>query len=109
MYKRLSEIIIVITMLSLVITGCTSQASNIGLAKEDDRKNDVENIGSDFVVAQVGSYDSADTAVVLSVAQDIGYVTFMNITTGKQYTLSYDGTTYVKVLCQCLRCRQEIL
>ena len=32
----------------------------------------------------------------MSVDMEIEYVTFMNIATGKQYTLSYDGTTYVK-------------
>ena len=92
MYKRLASTITLVMILALIITGCTSQASNIGLAREKDQKS----IGTDFVVAEVGSYDSADTAVVLSVAADIGYVTFMNIATGKQYTLSYDGTTYVK-------------
>ena len=92
MYKRLTSIITLVMILTLIITGCTSQASNIGLARENDQKS----VGTNFVVAQVGSYDSADTAVVLSVAADIGYVTFMNIATGKQYTLSYDGTTYVK-------------
>lgn len=92
MYKRLASSITLVTILALIITGCTSQASNVGLAREKDQKS----VGTDFVVTQVGSYDSADTAVVLSVATDIGYVTFMNIATGKQYTLSYDGTTYVK-------------
>lgn len=90
--KRLSEAAILITALALMITGCTSQASNVGHARENNR----ESIGSDFVVAEVGSYDSADTAVVVSVDTDIEYVTFMNIATGRQYTLSYDGTTYVK-------------
>ncbi|MBD5520692.1 MAG: PEGA domain-containing protein [Lachnospiraceae bacterium] len=92
MYKRLVSVVSVITILALIITGCTSQASNIGLAREGNKKT----VASDFVVTEVGSYDSVDTAVVLSIAQDIGYVTFMNIATGRQYTLSYDGTTYVK-------------
>lgn len=92
MYKRLVSVVSVITILALIITGCTSQASNIGLAREGNKKT----VASDFVVTEVGSYDSVDTAVVLSIAQDIGYVTFMNIATGRQYTLSYDGTTYIK-------------
>lgn len=93
MYKRLSGIFTAIMIVALVITGCTSEASNIGHAKEGDQKT---TIGTDFVVAEVGSYDSADTAVVLSVDEEIEYITFMNIATGKQYTLAYDGTTYVK-------------
>ncbi len=92
MYKRLSAFVTGVMILALVITGCTSQASNIGLARE----NDQDTIGTDFVVAEAGSYDSADTAVVLSTDFDSGNITFMNIATGKQYTLSYDGTTYVK-------------
>ena len=92
MYKRLSAFVTIIMILTLIITGCTSQASNIGLARESDRNT----VGTDFVVAQVGSYDSADTAVVISVEPETGSVTFMNIESGKQYTLSYDGTTYVK-------------
>lgn len=92
MYKRLSAFITIVMILALVITGCTSQASNIGLARENDR----DTIGTDFIVAEAGSYDSADTAVVLSTDLDGGNITFMNIATGKQYTLSYDGTTYVK-------------
>ncbi|MCM1252415.1 MAG: PEGA domain-containing protein [Clostridium sp.] len=92
MYKRLSVITTAFMILALTITGCTSQASNIGLAREKDPNA----IGTDFVVAEVGSFDSADTAVVVSTDMENGYVTFMNIATGKQYTLSYDGTTYVK-------------
>ncbi|MCM1040208.1 MAG: PEGA domain-containing protein [Ruminococcus sp.] len=92
MYKRLSAFVTTIMILTLVITGCTSQASNIGLARENDR----DTVGTDFVVAEAGSYDSADTAVVISVDPESGSVTFMNIESGRQYTLSYDGTTYVK-------------
>lgn len=80
-------------MLALLITGCTSQASNIGIAK-DKRNNNVVDTG--FVVSSVGSYDSADTAVVMSTDQQNNSVTLMNMETGKQYTLYYDGTTYVK-------------
>ena len=92
MYKRLSGVITGIMLFSLIVTGCTSQAGSIGHAKENNRQP----VDTGFVLAEAGSYDSADTAVVLSVSSDIGYITFMNIATGKQYTLSYDGTTYVK-------------
>lgn len=92
MYKRLSAFVTGVMILALVITGCTSQASNIGLARENDQNT----IGTDFVIAEAGSYDSADTAVVLFTDFDNRSITFMNIATGKQYTLSYDGTTYVK-------------
>lgn len=96
MYKRGFKVIIISMLMALIFTGCASLTGNNDIAKESSRENENDNIGSDFVVAQVGSYDSADTAVVISVDLDTGYVTFMNIATGKQYTLSYDGTTYVK-------------
>ena len=95
MYKRLSVITTAFMILALTITGCTSQASNISLAREKDL-NTQNTIGTDFVVAEVGSYDSADTAVVASIDAESSSIKFMNIATGKQYTLSYDGTTYVK-------------
>ena len=76
----------------LTLTGCTSEASNIGVAK-DKRENVVD---TGFSVSTVGSYDSADTAVVLSTDASNKAVSLINMETGKQYTLYYDGTTYVK-------------
>ena len=79
-------------MLALLITGCTSQASNIGIAK--DKANNVVDTG--FSVSTVGSYDSADTAVVVGVDPGNNAVTLMNMGADRQYTLYYDGTTYVE-------------
>lgn len=79
-------------MLALFITGCTSQASNIGMAK-NKAKNVVD---TGFSVSTVGSYDSADTAVVVGVDQSNNAVTLMNMGADRQYTLYYDGTTYVE-------------
>lgn len=91
MHRRITQAVVVVMMLALLITGCTSQASNIGIAK--DKKNNAVDTG--FSVSTVGSYDSADTAVVLSVDSQNNGVTFMNMDAGRQYTLYYDGTTYV--------------
>ncbi|MCM1266685.1 MAG: PEGA domain-containing protein [Bacteroidales bacterium] len=77
---------------ALTLTGCTSEASSIGMAKnQEDRVVD-----TGFSVSTVGSYDSADTAVVLSIDAANKAVSLINMDTGKQYTLYYDGTTYVK-------------
>ena len=92
MHGRITQAAAVIIMLVLFITGCASQASNIGLAK--DKENNVVDTG--FTVSTVGSYDSADTAVVVSVDPQNNAVTFMNLDAGRQYTLYYDGTTSVK-------------
>lgn len=92
MHGRISQAAAVIAVLALLITGCTSQASNIGMAK--NKAGNVVDTG--FTVSTVGSYDSADTAVVMSVDQQNNSVTLMNMDAGRQYTLYYDGTTYVK-------------
>lgn len=92
MHGRISQAAAVIVMLALLITGCTSQASNIGMAKD----NGGSAVDTGFTVTTVGSYDSADTAVVVSSDLDNKSVTFMNMNTGKQYTLYYDGTTYIE-------------
>lgn len=92
MHKRVLQAVTVMMMAVMFITGCASEASNIGLAK--DKENNAADTG--FSVTTVGSYDSADTAVVMSVDSDNSSVSFMNMDTGKQYTLYYDGTTYIK-------------
>lgn len=98
MYKRTLAVILIMMMSVLTITGCASLTDNSstvqGGSREDDaaEKDEVPN----FIVTEVGSYDSADTAVVVSVDSESGLVTLLNIAIGRQYTLSYDGTTYVK-------------
>lgn len=94
MHRRISKAVTVLTLAALVLTGCTSEASNIGKAKDKNGKPDVVDTG--FALSTVGSYDSADTAVVLSTDTDNKAVSLINMDTGKQYTLYYDGTTYVK-------------
>ena len=93
MHRRIAQAASVVMMLALLITGCTSQASNIGLAK-DKANNNVVDTG--FSVSTVGSYDSADTAVVVGVDPGNKAVTLMNMGADRQYTLYYDGTTYVE-------------
>ena len=92
MHRRMIQAAAVVMMLATLITGCTSQASNIGIAK--DKKDNVVDTG--FSVSTVGSYDSADTAVVMAVDPQNNAVTLMNMNASRQYTLYYDGTTYVE-------------
>jgi hypothetical protein len=92
MHKRISQAAAVISITAMLITGCTTEGSNIGLAK--DKEQDVVDTG--FTVTSVGSYDSADTAVILSIDLENKSIGFLNMDTGKQYTLYYDGTTYIK-------------
>ena len=48
-----------------------------------------------FVPELPGSYDSADTAVIVSKNEKESTITFFNIATGRNYTLTYDGTTRI--------------
>lgn len=50
--------------------------------------------GTGFVAAQTGVYDSADTAVVAEIDRDAKSVTLKNMDIKRQYTLTYDGTTF---------------
>lgn len=93
-HRRISEAVTVLTMTALILTGCTSEASSISSAKGKAEDEGVVDTG--FTLSTVGSYDSADTAVVLSTDETNKAVTLINMETGKQYTLYYDGTTYVQ-------------
>lgn len=92
MHRRMTSAVALLMLAALTLTGCTSEASNIGNAK--NKEDNVVDTG--FSVSTVGSYDSADTAVVLSTDASNKAVSLINMETGKQYTLYYDGTTYVK-------------
>lgn len=94
MHRRISGVVTVLTMAAIILTGCTSEASSISSAK--NKTEDAGVVDTGFTMSTVGSYDSADTAVVLSTDETNKAVTFINMETGKQYTLYYDGTTYVK-------------
>ena len=83
-----------LTTTALILTGCTSEASSISSAKGKTDSAGVVDTG--FTMSTVGSYDSADTAVVLSTDETNKAVILINMDTGKQYTLYYDGTTYVQ-------------
>ncbi len=71
---------LIVFFLCILFTGCS----------QDEPVADISNSG--FVEATPGSYDSMDTAVLVSKNND-ETLTFMNIETGKRYTLSYTGAT----------------
>lgn len=83
--------ILLILTAGMIAAGLLSGSNNKGLAYESG----YERYDSGFVIAQPGSYDSADTAVVREINAEHNTVTFMNIETGKYYTLAYDGTTVI--------------
>lgn len=72
--------------LGIFFAGCslsTSRQEQSGDKKEDTAYN----------VILPGTYDSADTAVLLKKNKEEKTLSFYNIATGKQYTLNYDGTS----------------
>lgn len=58
------------------------------------KKEGAEENTTGFVAAQRGVFDSADTAVVAAIDREKEFITLKNMDVKKQYTLSYDGTTY---------------
>lgn len=94
MHGRISGAVILLAMTALLLTGCTSEASSISSAK--NKADGADAVDTGFTMSTVGSYDSADTAVVLMTDETNKAVVLINKETGKQYTLYYDGTTYVK-------------
>lgn len=53
------------------------------------------NVYTSYNYLPVGSYDSADTAILQAVNTEERKVTLYNTNAAKSYTLNYDGTTYV--------------
>lgn len=58
------------------------------------QKSAEEGIDTGFTAAKAGIFDSADTAVVAKIDMDAKTVTLKNMEKKRQYTLSYDGTTF---------------
>lgn len=53
----------------------------------------VQDNGTGFLLTGPGSYDSADTAVIVEINTTEKTITFFNLEVSKNYTLEYDGTT----------------
>lgn len=78
-----------------LLTGCGTlpwERTN-GAAAAAQKKEQKPDTG--FIPELPGSYDSADTAVVVKKNEKDSQITFFNIPTGRNYTLNYDGTTRI--------------
>lgn len=84
--------------LLLVLSGALITAVTLstdgsrGLAKADT----FEGYDSGFVIAKPGTWDSEDTAVIKELDMENNSITLMNIETGRNYTLAWDGTTVLE-------------
>ena len=95
-YKNKKKLMTVTAlMLVMSLTGCSSEVSNIGQAREKDQAIASTEIGTELTGSSDGTYDSADTAVVASVDGSEHKITLHNIKTDRNYTLSYDDSTSI--------------
>lgn len=81
--SRMSAFCMLLFMV-LMITACTNKSA------DSDKE-----IDTGFIPAIAGNYDSADTAVVVKTDTGAMTITLLNMELGKQYTLTYDGTTVI--------------
>lgn len=86
--KRINRITALAGIFLLVLfAGC-------GIGKEKTPvKDETQDSVKGFVLTGPGSYDSADTAVVVKINTNEQQISFFNLKVNKSYTLSYDGTT----------------
>lgn len=83
-------ILAVIWFLSaLLLAGCSLK--NTGSSTAESQTPADKDTG--FVLAGPGSYDSADTAVIVKIDSEAKTITFLNLQVSRNYTLQYDGTT----------------
>lgn len=76
--------LICLLLLCLAFSGCGSSEPAAEQTKE---------LETGFIPARAGMYDSADTAVIKKINKAKKSITFYNLVRGKNYTLTYDGTT----------------
>lgn len=82
---------ILILVLCLCACGCGNKmqqnTQNVTPAPTNER------VDTGFVLTTPDSYDSADTAILISTDDKESTVTLLNLNVGKKYTLNVDGTT----------------
>lgn len=74
---------------------CMLLAAGCSFKKNQKETNPDNTQGSDtgFILTGPGSFDSADTAVVIRIDKEEEKITFLNLIINRNYTLQYDGTT----------------
>ena len=94
--KRFGSIVLC-GVLVVTMTGCTPEAFNVGQAQDLSETGSVSEavVYSTYNYLPVGTYDSADTAILKTIDQEKKTVTLYNTVAARTYTLNYDGTTYV--------------
>ena len=84
-YNRILLLPVLVGM--LLLTGCSFKQ------EETTTVTTPTNADTGFLLTGPGSYDSADTAVIVDINTEEKTITFFNLIVHKNYTLTYDGTT----------------
>ncbi|MED9904531.1 MAG: PEGA domain-containing protein [Lachnospiraceae bacterium] len=74
---------------ALLLAGCSLK--NAGSSTAESQTPADKDTG--FILAGPGSFDSADTAVIVKIDSEAKKITFLNLQVSRNYTLQYDGTT----------------
>lgn len=81
---------VVLGLLCMLLTaGCSLKKEN----QKETNPNNTQGTDTGFILTGPGSFDSADTAVVVRINKEEEKITFLNLTVNRNYTLQYDGTT----------------
>lgn len=90
--KRYGIRLCILAATAMLLTACVNPFQNNGRI-EPDQSSAGERTDTGFVLTGPDSYDSADTAILVSRDKKENTATFLNLDLGKRYTLSIDGTT----------------
>lgn len=81
---------VVLGLLCMLLTaGCSLKKEN----QKETNPNNTQGTDTGFILTGPGSFDSADTAVVVRINKEEEKITFLNLTVNRNYILQYDGTT----------------
>ncbi|MBO4900629.1 MAG: PEGA domain-containing protein [Lachnospiraceae bacterium] len=96
--KKLAVSTLLGGLTAIALTGCTPEAFNIGQAQglsgTGTGSTSEAVVYSTYNYLPVGTYDSADTAILKTIDREKKTVTLYNTVAARTYTLNYDGTTY---------------
>ncbi len=95
-YRGMSALLVFMTVVSFMALAACGNPGRPQPGRQEVETENTEDKGTGFTAANVDSYDSADTAILMQKNKNDSSVTFWNLTVGKTYTLSYDGTTQFK-------------
>ncbi|MDE5680197.1 MAG: hypothetical protein K2I01_07190, partial [Lachnospiraceae bacterium] len=86
--KRKGFAVVLGLLCMLLVAGCSFKKN-----QKETNPDSTQGADTGFVLTGPGSFDSADTAVVVRIDKEEEKITFLNLTINRNYTLQYDGTT----------------